>query len=297
MLVIEQIRDPRIGRWCACSAAGRLAILILGLWFVLALAGCGAKGQAPVGGWDWVGPIPDGYYLIRQGDTLSELADRRGVRVETLARWNQLKSPYRIYAGRLLRVEPPDGSPPPRPARAPTGMVSDRPAPTATPAVPQAAAPVAPSGSPRAASKPAPAPTSEGVTAGSRRAASGVSWEWPLAGSVVQGFRSGDRTRQGVRIRGRTGDQVKATADGSVVYSGDGLKGYGNLIIIKHNDKYLSAYGFNRRLFVNEGDRVRRGQAVAEVGQAADGGAYLLHFEIRRDGTAVDPVLYLPPRK
>jgi lipoprotein NlpD len=82
-----------------------------------------------------------------------------------------------------------------------------------------------------------------------------------------------------------------------VVYSGDGLKGYGNLIIIKHNDKYLSAYGFNRRLFVNEGDRVRRGQAVAEVGQAADAGAYLLHFEIRRDGTAVDPVLYLPPRK
>jgi lipoprotein NlpD len=130
MLVIEQIRDSRVGPGRALdSAAGRLAILILGLWLVLTLAGCGTKGQAPVGGWDWVGPIPDGYYLIRQGDTLSELADRRGVGVETLARWNQLKSPYRIYAGRLLRVEPPDGSPPPRPATAPTGVVADRPAP------------------------------------------------------------------------------------------------------------------------------------------------------------------------
>ncbi|NCC27375.1 MAG: peptidase M23, partial [Gammaproteobacteria bacterium] len=127
-------------------------------------------------------------------------------------------------------------------------------------------------------------------------AASGVAWAWPLEGSLMQRFSVGDRTRQGIRIRGRAGEQVKAAGDGQVVYSGGGLKGYGNLIIIKHNDKYLSAYGFNRRLLVAEGDRVKRGQAVAEVGQAVDGGGYLLHFEIRRDGTAVDPLLYLPPR-
>jgi lipoprotein NlpD len=117
-----------------------------------------------------------------------------------------------------------------------------------------------------------------------------------LPGPVVQTFDGGDRARQGIRIRGREGEPVLAAADGRVVYSGGGLTGYGNLIIIKHNDKYLSAYGFNRRLLVAEGDRVRRGQAVAEVGQAVGGRGYLLHFEIRRDGTAVDPVRYLPAR-
>jgi lipoprotein NlpD len=127
-------------------------------------------------------------------------------------------------------------------------------------------------------------------------AATGVAWAWPLKGSLVQTFSDGDRTRQGIRIRGRAGEQATAAADGQVVYSGGGLKGYGNLIIIKHNDKYLSAYGFNRRLLAAEGDRVKRGQAVAEIGQAVEGGGYLLHFEIRRDGAAVDPLLYLPPR-
>ena len=97
------------------------------------------------------------------------------------------------------------------------------------------------------------------------------------------------------RLGGRAGEQVLASADGQVVYSGDGLKSYGNLIIVKHNDHYLSAYGFNRRLLVREGARVERGQPVAEIGQGAEG-AYLLHFEIRREGAAVDPLLYLPPR-
>jgi lipoprotein NlpD len=110
---------------------------------------------------------------------------------------------------------------------------------------------------------------------------------------VKQTFRKGDRTRQGIRIAGRLGQPVLAAEAGDVVYSGSGLKGYGNLIIVKHNDKYLSAYGFNRRLLVKEGERVNRGQRVAEVGQASSG-AYLLHFEIRREGTAVDPLDYLP---
>jgi lipoprotein NlpD len=114
-----------------------------------------------------------------------------------------------------------------------------------------------------------------------------------LKGKVVQRFRSGDRTRQGVRIAGGEGQQVCAAESGTVVYSGSGLKGYGNLIIVKHNDIYLSAYGFNRRLLVNEGAQVRRGQVVAEVGNAANG-KYRLHFEIRKNGSAVDPLKYLP---
>jgi lipoprotein NlpD len=260
----------------------------LGLCAILLLGGCASKAPAPVGGWDWVGPAPDGYYLIRRGDTLSEVATRHGVGLRTLASWNGLESPYSIYAGRLLRIEPPDGSPAPQPSAAPSS--------------PTVAAAPAPS-SPAPAASPARASGSEPAARGlaSRSAvspatATGVAWAWPLEGSLVQRFSEGDRTRQGIRIRGRAGAQATAAADGQVVYSGGGLKGYGNLIIIKHNDKYLSAYGFNRRLLAVEGDRVKRGQAVAEVGQAVEGGGYLLHFEIRRDGAAVDPLLYLPPR-
>ena len=116
-----------------------------------------------------------------------------------------------------------------------------------------------------------------------------------MTGPLVQTFQEGDRTRQGLRIGARAGARVRAAAAGRVVYSGSGLKGYGNLIIIEHNHKYLSAYGFNRRRLVAHGDRVKRGQVIAEAGQGAKG-VYLLHFEIRRDGKAVDPIRYLPAR-
>jgi lipoprotein NlpD len=99
-----------------------------------------------------------------------------------------------------------------------------------------------------------------------------------------------------LRIACRPGDQVRAAAAGQVVYGGSGLKAYGNLIIVKHNENYLSAYGFNRRLLVAEGNSVERGQALAECGQGPEG-IYLLHFEIRRDGAAVDPIAYLTPRR
>jgi lipoprotein NlpD len=279
------------------NGARRLAMPLigfygLGLCVILLLGGCASRAPAPVGGWDWVGPVPDGYYLIRQGDTLSEVATRHGVGLRTLAGWNGLESPYSIYAGRLLRIEPPDGSPAPRPSAVPS-----------SPTVVAAPAPASagPTASPARASSSESAsrgvPREEAVrSAGSPAAASGLAWAWPLKGSLVQRFSNGDRTRQGIRIRGRAGEQATAAADGQVVYSGGGLKGYGNLIIIKHNDNYLSAYGFNRRLLAAEGDRVKRGQAVAEVGQAVEGGVYVLHFEIRRDGAAVDPLLYLPPR-
>jgi lipoprotein NlpD len=279
------------------DAARRLAMPVigfygLGLCLILLLGGCASNAPAPVGGWDWVGPAPDGYYLIRQGDTLSEVATRHGIGLRTLASWNGLESPYSIYAGRLLRIEPPDGSPAPQPSAAPSS-------PTVV-AASERASP-APAASPARAASPEPAsggvPRKQAVrSAGSPTAASGVVWAWPLEGSLLQTFNNSDRTRQGIRIRGRAGEQATAAADGQVVYSGGGLKGYGNLIIIKHNDNYLSAYGFNRRLLAAEGDQVKRGQAVAEVGQAVEGGGYLLHFEIRRDGMAVDPLLYLPPR-
>jgi len=251
------------------------------LLLTLALGGCGSTGPAPVIGWDWHGSVPNGYYRVRSGDTLSEIAERRGVKLRTLARWNGLKPPYVIYSGTLLRVAPPRADAGPVMAHAPKGTASAGAGQTAgTSRSPES------SGARQASS-------TEG--AGSRRAASGVPWEWPLSGPLLQTFREGDRTRAGIRISGQPGQVVQATADGEVVYSGDGLKGYGNLIIIKHNEKYLSAYGFNRRLLVREGDRVKRGQSVAEVGQGPEG-TYLMHFEIRRHGTSVDPLLYLPAR-
>jgi lipoprotein NlpD len=223
-----------------------------------------------VDGWGWKGPVPRGYYLIRSGDTLSEIAEEQRVSSQDLIRWNKLKPPYVIYAGKLLRVAPPERS--------------------------RIAATSPPGKSPRRDVRSAsPAGTQGRDAPGSRASASGVAWAWPLDGAVLQGFQAGDRARQGLRIACRPGEHVRAAAPGQIAYAGSGLKAYGNLIIVRHNNKYLSAYAFNRRLLVAEGSEVKRGQALAECGQGAEG-VHLLHFEIRRDGVAVDPIPYLPRR-
>lgn len=242
---------------------GRRALAaLMALLLVLVLAGCSA-----------LKPAPPGYYRIRSGDTLSGIAQRYKVGYKTLARWNKLGPPYRIYAGSLLRVKPPRG-------KSSSTKHSSRRTAKRSSAKRRATARTSTKAARRAAGKRA-------------RVASGLRWRWPLGGKVVQRFRSGNRTLQGIRIAGRPGQKVVAAESGTVVYSNSGLKGYGNLIIIKHAKGYLSAYGFNRRLLVREGARVKRGQDIAEVGQASDG-AYRLHFEVRRKGTPVDPLRYLP---
>ncbi|WP_243725303.1 peptidoglycan DD-metalloendopeptidase family protein [Candidatus Thiosymbion oneisti] len=237
----------------------------MALLFVLVLAGCSS-----------LEPAPPGYYRIRSGDTLSGIARRYKVGYKTLARWNKLGPPYRIYAGSLLRVKPPWGK------SSSTNRGTQRTVKTAKRS----------RGKKKAAAKTS-TKTTRRAPGKRARVASGLRWRWPLGGKVVQRFRSGDRTQQGIRIAGRPGQKVVAAESGTVVYSNSGLKGYGNLIIIKHAKGYLSAYGFNRRLLVSEGARVKRGQGIAEVGQASDG-AYRLHFEVRRKGTPVDPLRYLP---
>lgn len=258
-----------LGRWRLLCASGAAQL------FALSLSGCGSTGPAPV--YDSFGPAPAGYYRIRSGDTLNKIAIRHKVSYKRLAQWNDLDPPYRIYAGSLLRVEPSAGKP------NSTSNVDTRSAKK--------------SGQSDSLTKVSVQTSSHRTAVPNRssdtKAIPELRWKWPLEGKVVQKFRTGDRTRQGIRIAGRSGQKVLAVENGTVVYSGSGLKGYGNLIIVKHNNTYLSAYGFNRRLLVNEGVRVKRGQAVAEVGQAS-GGEYLLHFEIRRKGTAVDPLKYLP---
>jgi lipoprotein NlpD len=123
----------------------------------------------------------------------------------------------------------------------------------------------------------------------------GIGWRWPVKGSVIDRFMAGDATHQGVDIAGNDGDPVLSAADGVVVYSGSGLVGYGELIIIKHSDEWLSAYGHNRKRLVQEGQRVKAGQQIAEMGRTG-ANRDMLHFEIRRNGRPVDPQQYLPQR-
>jgi lipoprotein NlpD len=162
------------------------------------------------------------------------------------------------------------------------------PAATATTAI----VPVAGVPTPAPAAMPPPAPTP--VAAGASRAVSGVNWRWPADGSLLSRFQSGDAI-PGIEIAGKSGDPVRAAADGVVVYSGNGLVGYGELVIIKHNESFLSAYGHNRKRLVKEGQRVSAGQQIAEMGST---GATRneLEFQIRKDGNPVDPLGYLPSR-
>jgi lipoprotein NlpD len=252
-----------------CRYSRRTWPLFAALLTYLALAGCGAGGLAPVDDRGY-GPAPAGFYRIRSGDTLSEIAEKKRISMRKLAAWNDLGPPYPLYAGKLIRIEPP-----------PPGKSSPSKPNVAVRSRPHASA------ESRAASSASAKPGSAGRS-------SGVTWAWPVSGRVVQRYRSNDRTRQGIRIAAAAGTPVAAAADGNVVYSGSsGLSGYGNLIIVKHSSRYLSAYGFNRRVLASEGASVKRGQQLAEVGQAADGQP-MLHFEIRRDGATVDPLLFLP---
>ena len=129
---------------------------------------------------------------------------------------------------------------------------------------------------------------------GASRSAGGVAWRWPAEGSLIKRFRSGDAI-PGIELAGKSGDAVRAAADGVVVYSGNGLVGYGELVIVKHNDSFLSAYGHNRTRLVKEGQRVVAGQQIAEMGSTG-ASREELQFQIRRDGNPVDPLDYLPPR-
>jgi len=239
-----------------------------------------------------------GYYTVKAGDTMMRIGLETGQSWRDIARWNNLEKTNTIEPGQVLRVTPPGADP---------GVVSPKPVATARveprpldvkPASPAAAAPPtttvpATTAAPpqaAAATPPVAAPVAPATAA---RDEDEPSWIWPAGGSVVAGY---DEARnKGLSIGGKAGDAVVAAADGRVVYAGSGLRGYGNLVILKHNATYLTAYAHNQNLLVKEDQQVKRGQKIAEMG-ATDAERVQLHFEIRRLGKPVDPAKLLPPR-
>jgi lipoprotein NlpD len=230
-----------------------------------------------------------GYYAVRPGDTLIRIGLENGQNWKDLVRWNNLENPNLIEVGQVLRVVPPGIDPTvagTRPVALP--RVESRPL-----EVPSAAA-SAPTGAVAAAATPsAVQPVPIAAPASVREGDENVNWGWPASGSIVSAFDEG--RNKGLAIAGRAGDPVYASADGRVVYAGSGLRGYGNLVILKHNNTYLTAYAHNQSLLVKEDQAVRRGQKIAEMG-STDADRVQLHFEIRRQGKPVDPARLLPPR-
>ncbi len=242
------------------------------------------------------------YHIAARDDSLYSIAWRYGVDARELAQRNRIAAPYRLHAGQKIMLAESDSATRLAESRAvstPRGVkvtaVQDD-----QPVVEVASSTASTSSGVREVSTPQTSGTNSAATssaAASTTVALGSSgqWLWPTNGRVITLFSANDPLRKGIDLEGKQGDPVKAAGSGSVVYAGSGLAGYGELLIIKHDDQFLSAYGHNSKLLVAEGDTVKKGQVIAHVGSTgAD--KTKLHFEIRKAGKPVDPLLYLPRR-
>ena len=243
---------------------------------------------------------PDGFYRIKRGDTLIGISLDHGVSWRDLASWNQIDNPNLIEVDQLIRVRPPAVTAPATATRPqetrpmevrPIGPMAS--APTSPPAVGGPAAPPVPGAGNTAASGAGPQGGSGAGTLRPPAAADTITLSWPGRGQVITQFA--DPGYKGIALSGAEGDPVLAAGDGRVVYSGSGLRGYGNLVIVKHEGDFLTAYAHNRSILVSEGQTVKRGQKIAELGKT-DSEIPKLHFEVRRAGKPVDPMKYLAQR-
>ena len=299
------------------SQLPRLALLTLALGL---LAGCNSlTRQAPVvertgaSVTERLRPAPaarveeskadeKGMYTVRRGDTLLRIALDHGENYRDIVAWNNLRDPDDIKVGQVLRIAAPE-----RGER--TANIQTQPVPAPPPAAPRKTEPRADkqpyseavaarpeSGSrtepvrPVTPATPAPAAPAPAITASGDEK---LSWMWPAEGRIVATFDEG--RNKGIDIAGRPGQQVVAAGAGKVMYAGSGIRGYGNLVIVKHNNSLLSAYAHNRKIVVKEGDNVAKGQMIAEMGDS-DADSVKLHFEIRQQGKPVDPARFLPGR-
>jgi lipoprotein NlpD len=217
-------------------------------------------------------------YVVARGDTLHSIAWQHGLGYRELASINGIGPPYTIYSGQRLRVRPAAGSGGAR-----------------TVPLPQSKAVV----SARPVTAPAPKPVPRPVSSSTPKPQATVgpafngTWVWPTRGRVLSKFQSKSTGKRGIEIGGHADQPVKAAANGTVVYAGSGLVGYGRLIIVKHNENLLSAYGHNSTLLVAEGEHVTAGKMIAKMGSSGTS-RNELYFEIRKDGKPVDPLKYLP---
>lgn len=252
-------------------------------------------------------------YVVQAGDTLYGISFRAGLSYREVAAWNDIPEPYTVKVGQRLVLRPANAG-----SAVDTNVIASRPVPTGTIAKPEDVKPLpikAPVINTPVVIAPAATETmTPAITASSKplvpavvgtnekpvsivtpdvKPAGTISWRWPSEGTVIARYVQGDPTQQGINIGGKSGQSVHASGDGTVVYSGAGLVGYGELIIIKHNNEWLSAYAHNRRRLVAEGTKVKAGDVIAEMGRTGTM-RDMLHFEIRRNGKPVDPLLYLP---
>jgi lipoprotein NlpD len=314
----------RMSEWMRWSAIAAIALLATGCSTVVVQQPPGTPG----GSHSVPAQVqPPGTYTVVKGDTLYSIAFRNGADFREVAKLNGIAQPYTIWPGQVLKLPgrggttPVHAPPPPVVAKAPPPATSapvfqtvetapvpatpppahassTAPAPSVHPApvvsTPVTSAPVPPTtaspGNPPPVAAAAPVAASSGGT----RTAAGIKWRWPASGQIAGRFQA-SAAIPGIDIAGKAGDPVVAAADGTVVYSGNGLVGYGELIIIKHNDSFLSAYGHNRKRLVTEGQQVKAGQQIAEMGSSGSSRDEL-QFQIRKDGNPVDPLDYLPSR-
>ncbi len=275
------------------TSMSRLALIGL----VLTLTACGSNNSpAPVDSWQSRNKtgraLQADTYQVKRGDTLFSIAFRNGMDYRSLARLNHIAEPYTIYVGQVLVVS--NGSTDSGPVRN-AGTTSLRPNKNhsnsnSSVASSKSAKVVAPQNQKRYGQNQRveePEKTANGTINGNVR-----QWHWPVKGPILAKFSSQEHGNKGLDIGGALGTPIKAAAAGQVVYAGNALRGYGNLIIIKHNDDFLSAYAHNHRLMVKERDSVAAGQTIAEMGNS-DADRIQLHFEIRYRGKSVDPLRYL----
>lgn len=238
-----------------------LRLSLLGLVGCLLLSACSSTNStySSSSGSASRAPARSGFYIVHRGDTLSSIAGRFGWNWQALAAHNGIRAPYTLLPGQRIYFGSTGGA---------TASTSRS----------------------RAPSRPVPS-----LIPMTRGPATSIKWSWPADGTVVTRFSAANGLNKGIDIAGQMGDPVRAAADGTVIYAGSGLRGYGELLIIKHDATFLSAYGHNSVLLVAEGQKVRKGQQIAKMG-ATESDRVKLHFEIRVHGKPVDPMQYLPSR-
>ncbi len=256
----------------------KIMLLSLAVGFTVAMAGCASKPQINNSSRYAMAP---NYYTVRSGDTLSGIAMRYGLDYVSIAEMNDIPAPYRIYVNQSLRLK--KGSSP----RTVSTQVMAQPEqikrqtialPTTQPVTP--------------VTQPATSVPSTNTTVASVAPNSSLRWIKPTNGPVIQGFNLANNVK-GIRYGGNQGDPIYAAADGQVVYAADGLKEYGNLVLIKHIDGYISAYAHNSKMFVKSGDNITAGQKIAEMGSTG-ASQVMLEFQIRLDGKPINPINLLP---